>query len=93
MMLRCAAACVTVADTKTRRIALSIKALLEPSQRPAARPSKGASPRWMKAFRAFHEMEGSAAIPTKAATVCSGQDGKVGETSQYQNAATLVATR
>lgn len=31
------------ADTKTRRIALSIKALLEPSKRPAARPSKGAA--------------------------------------------------
>jgi uncharacterized protein len=29
------------ADTKTRRIVLSIKALLEPSKRPSARPSKG----------------------------------------------------
>ena len=34
---------VLSADTKTRRIALSIKALLEPSKRPAARPSKGAA--------------------------------------------------
>ncbi len=33
---------VLSADTKTRRIALSIKALLEPSPRPAARPNKAA---------------------------------------------------
>ena len=33
---------VLSADTKTRRIALSIKALLEPSKRPAARPSQTA---------------------------------------------------
>ena len=31
---------VLSADTKTKRIALSIKALLEPSVRPAAKPNK-----------------------------------------------------
>jgi uncharacterized protein len=34
---------VLSADTKTRRIALSIKALLEPSERPVVRPNKTVS--------------------------------------------------